>query len=49
MAPRIEGVIRGRVTSRRVRKGEAPETRAASSTEALMRRIVGSTTIKETA
>ena len=28
---KMEGAIKGRVTSRTVRKGEAPDTRAASS------------------
>ena len=49
MAPIIEGVISGSVMSRRVRHGEAPEIRAASSTEAEIRFMVGNTTIKDTA
>ena len=49
MAPRIDGVISGRVISFKVRQGEAPEMRAASSMEAEIRFMVGSTTIKDTA
>ena len=44
VAPRMEGVRRGSVTSRSARQGLAPETRAASSTAAFTFFMAGSTT-----